>query len=196
MLRPCLMSKHLRFTDESSVAHHSTSWRGEQWSGAKIRPFEEVKKREWRQSKWFMNQFFFSSFVVSQRKWNLFMSSHKDEKSSYRPIVHHRLTCIHYHDPYTTNNESIHRTNWIIFGWLHCKTGFKTGCNHQSPDRRKYFWEVMTWGGVAKPPVMPRGVGAGPHPWDCLRGTLIARLFRIFVGSCKVSYLSRRIFRA
>ena len=29
---------------------------------------------------------------------------------------------------------------------------------------------VMTWGGVAKPPVMPRGVEVGPHPWDCLRG--------------------------
>ena len=30
----------------------------------------------------------------------------------------------------------------------------------------------MTWGGVAKPPVMPRGVEVGPHPWDCLRGIL------------------------
>ena len=29
---------------------------------------------------------------------------------------------------------------------------------------------VMTWGGVAKPPVMPRGVEVGPHTWDCLRG--------------------------
>ena len=24
-------------------------------------------------------------------------------------------------------------------------------------------------GGVAKPPVMPRGLEVGPHPWDCLR---------------------------
>ena len=32
---------------------------------------------------------------------------------------------------------------------------------------------VITWGGVAKPPVMPRGVEVGPHPWDCLRGTLL-----------------------
>ena len=31
----------------------------------------------------------------------------------------------------------------------------------------------MTWGGVAKPPVMPRGVEVGPHPWDCLRGILL-----------------------
>ena len=31
---------------------------------------------------------------------------------------------------------------------------------------------VMTRGGVAKPPVMPRGVEVGPHPWNCLRGTL------------------------
>ena len=30
-------------------------------------------------------------------------------------------------------------------------------------------------GGVAKPPMMPRGVGVGPHPWDwdCLRGILL-----------------------
>ena len=51
---------------------------------------------------------------------------------------------------------------------------------------------MMTWGGVhvAKPPVMPRGVGVGPHPWDCLhdclRGTLIklaAKLKIIIVSS-------------
>ena len=32
---------------------------------------------------------------------------------------------------------------------------------------------VMTGGEVAKPPVMPRSVGVGPHSWDCLRGTLM-----------------------
>ena len=31
----------------------------------------------------------------------------------------------------------------------------------------------LHWGGVAKPPVMPRGVEVGPHPWDCLRGILV-----------------------
>ena len=35
----------------------------------------------------------------------------------------------------------------------------------------------FSWGGVAKPPVMPRGVGVGPHPWDCLRG-ILARISR------------------
>ena len=36
---------------------------------------------------------------------------------------------------------------------------------------------VMAWGGVAKSPVVPRGVEVGPgpagaHPWDCLREQL------------------------
>ena len=31
---------------------------------------------------------------------------------------------------------------------------------------------VMTWGGLTKLPVVPRGVevAMGPHPWNCLRG--------------------------
>ena len=30
----------------------------------------------------------------------------------------------------------------------------------------------MTWGGVAKPPVVPRGVEVAPHPWNCSRGIM------------------------
>ena len=30
----------------------------------------------------------------------------------------------------------------------------------------------MTWGGVAKPPVVPRGVEVPPHPWNCSRGIM------------------------
>ena len=31
---------------------------------------------------------------------------------------------------------------------------------------------MVARGGVAKPPVAPRGVEVGPHPWNCLRGDI------------------------
>ena len=40
---------------------------------------------------------------------------------------------------------------------------------------------VMTWGGVAEPRVMTRGVVVGPHPWNCLRGTLWPHIINNYV---------------